>query len=417
VNRPGNSQKGDGRFYTRAVNGTGIFLHTGLGRAPFSERMVDALRESLRGYTVLEIDPHSGERSFREGAVVNALVELTGAEAGTVVNNNAAAVLLSVSVTAGGGEVIVSRGELIEIGGGFRMPDVLSCSGARLCEVGTTNLTRIEDYAAAITSETRLLMRVHSSNFRIVGEEAAPTRAEIVALGRKHSLPVIEDLGSGLISRFGIDCLEKEPTVREALAEGVDIVTFSGDKLLGGPQSGLILGRAHLIDAVRSNPLFRAVRPDKATLSLLEGVLRTLKDAGDGVPDLPFFRAFAMTLQDLEERAESLAALLRDQIPGARFSTTRTEAFAGSGSVPARPIPSCSVVVSVAGLRPQELARRLRTGRPPLYTTAKGEGVRIDVITLMSGDEEAVLQAFRSINLTGGSSGGQAARMKSRPST
>jgi len=383
------------------INGTGIFLHTGLGRAPFSEEVVHELGEALRGYTVVEIDPETGERDRRERVLIDILKAKTGAEAGLVVNNNAAAVLLAVSTLARGGEVIVSRGELVEIGGGFRIPDVLAASGARLREVGTTNRTRIEDYVAAVGPETRLLMRIHASNYRIVGEREGVSRESIVALGREKSLPVVEDLGGGLLRRYGIDLLEAEPTVGDALAAGVDLVTFSGDKLLGGPQSGLILGCAAVVDEMRAMPLFRAVRPDKMTLALLERVLHRFPDRAGELPDLPFFKAITEGGESLQRRAEKIRRSLADAWPTARFTVVASKALAGSGAVPVVPIPSFAIAIKLPGVKATALAARLRRADPQVWGTVKGDAFRLDVITLLPGDEEMLYGAFRQLSSGG----------------
>ncbi len=380
--------------YVRAVNGTGIFLHTGLGRAPIPGALVDRLAGEATGYVVLEVDPATGERAHRERGVVEVLKGLTGAEAGTVVNNNAAAVLLAASTLADGGEVIVSRGELVEIGGGFRIPEVLACSGARLCEVGTTNRTTIEDFEAAVTSETRLLMRIHTSNFKILGDGSLPAREEVVALGRKRSIPVVEDLGGGLIDRYGFSLFAEEPTVREAITQGVDVVTFSGDKLCGGPQAGLILGMRESVEAMRANSLFRALRPDKLTLALLEQTFACYAGGAGELPSLPFFQALSDTSGPLRRRANRLAKQLCSVIPSVRFRVERSEAFAGSGSVPTEPVRSWALAVAAPDLKAQELARRLRTGAPPVFATLKGDEARIDMFALMPGDDEAIIEAF-----------------------
>jgi len=379
----------------RVVNGTGIILHTGLGRAPFSKEVVDELGDALSGYTIVEINPETGARDRREKVVVDLLKARTGAESGLVVNNNAAAVLLSLTTLARGGEVIISRGELVEIGGGFRVPDVLAASGARLCEVGSTNRTRISDYADAVTSDTRLLMRVHASNYRIVGEKEGVTREELVALGRETSLPVVEDLGGGLLRRYGVDALAAEPTVDGALEAGVDLVTFSGDKLLGGPQSGLLLGRAAIVDAMRAAPLFRAVRPDKMTLALLERVLHRFPDRAGELPDLPFFKAITRSNDALRRRADAICQLLAGVCPALRFTVVASEAFAGSGAVPVVPIPSFAVVVKAPKMKAAAIAARLRQSDPPVWGTVKGDALRLDVMALLPGDEAALETSFK----------------------
>jgi len=359
--------------------------------------VVEKLQEKISGYTILEVDQATGERQNRETGIVELLKRVTGAEAATVVNNNAAAVLLSVSVMAEGGEVIVSRGELVEIGGGFRIPDVLACSGAELREVGSTNRTTIRDYEEAVTEGTRLLMRIHASNFKVVGEMESPTREEIVALGRRLSIPVVEDLGSGLVDHFGFAFLEEEPAVRDAVAQGVDLVTFSGDKLLGGPQSGIILGRDSAVREIRANPLFRAVRPDKMTLAVLEEVLACYEDPDKGHLALPFFAALDRTREERRAEARRLAAALGEVVPEGKFTVEPSQAFAGSGSLPVSAIPSFSVKVRLPGRKPSELARSLRLQTTPVFTTVRGDGVFIDVMTLFPEDTERLCQVFSKL--------------------
>ncbi len=388
-----------GSFYVRAINGTGIFLHTGLGRAPFSPVLMSDLGDRLKGYTIVEIDRGTGDRICREEGVCAMFRELTNAESALVVNNNAAAVLLTVSVLAQGGEVVISRGELIEIGGGFRIPEVLSSSGAVLREVGTTNSTRIDDYENALSNETRLLMKVHASNYKVVGDGSAPSRREIVALGNKHSIPVVEDLGSGLINRYGITCLNEEPTVIEALGRGVDVITFSGDKLFGGPQCGLILGRARLLEELRAAPLFRAVRPDKMTLALIEQVLRRYIESKNAPPDLPFFRAVTAKQDSLRDRAMRIAGSLDEKVKNGRFGVVGSKGFVGSGSAPEQAIPSYAVAISIPGMKPHVLARKLRDSSPPLFATIKMDEVRIDMLTLLADDDEIIVRIFESLSL------------------
>ncbi|MBM4015924.1 MAG: L-seryl-tRNA(Sec) selenium transferase, partial [Planctomycetes bacterium] len=295
--------------HDRVINATGVLLHTGLGRAPLCDAARAAL-ERIARYGLVEIDPATGERGRRELFVRDLLCELTGAEEATVVNNNAAAVLLLLRGLAHGKECVVSRGELVEIGGGFRVPEVMSQSGARLREVGTTNRTRIADYAAASGPETGLLMHIHTSNFRVVGFTEMPSLAELVALGREKGLPTASDLGSGCLRPFPQLPFHDEPIVTEAVASGLDVVTFSGDKMLGGPQCGILVGRREPVLALRRHPLFRAIRPDKLTLAALEATLLEWRKAGDGeLPlGLPFFAMMAAPPAALRERARRIVA-------------------------------------------------------------------------------------------------------------
>src|SRR5216117_596815 len=290
----------------RVINATGVIAHTNLGRAPLAEAALDRVREIARGYSNLEYDLSVGGRGSRQDHVADVLRRLTGAEAALVVNNNAAAVMLALAALAEGGEVLVSRGELIEIGDGFRIPDVLERSGARLREVGTTNRTRAADYEAAIGPETAVLLRVHQSNFRVVGFTAQASLRELADVARRHDLPLVDDLGSGALIDIG-----DEPTARASLADGADLVCFSGDKLLGGPQAGIVVGRADLVERLRRHPLQRALRADKLTLAALEGTLALALDAPDQIPVLRMLREDAAAVR---ARAERLAAAVGGEV-------------------------------------------------------------------------------------------------------
>ncbi|HLU49049.1 MAG TPA: L-seryl-tRNA(Sec) selenium transferase, partial [Planctomycetota bacterium] len=305
----------DRPLYPRAINATGIILHTGLGRAVIAERAWRALAERVRGPVVVEIDRDSGERNEREAALRPLIEELTGAESATVVNNNAAATLLVLATLASGREVVISRGELVEIGGSFRIPEILAASGARLVEVGTTNRTYIADYARAIGPETGLLLQVHPSNYEIRGFTAKPALRDIVALGRERGIPVVSDLGSGAwidVEPFGF---RREPLVRDVVAAGPDLVAFSGDKLLGGPQAGLILGREEAVRRVRAHPLFRCLRVDKMTLVLLEETLRLYRDPPRAIDELPALRALAAPIEEVIARAKRLEVRVNELRP------------------------------------------------------------------------------------------------------
>src|SRR6058998_480851 len=301
----------------RTLNATGVIVHTNLGRAPLPEAALERAVEIGRGYSNLEYDLQAGGRGSRQDHVAGILRRLTGAEAALVVNNNAASVLLALAALAEGREVLVSRGELIEIGDGFRIPDVLVRSGARLVEVGTTNRTRAGDYERAISSDTALLLRVHQSNFRVVGFAEQPPLAELVEVAHRHGLPLVDDLGSGAFARF-----EDEPSARESLAAGADLVCFSGDKLLGGPQAGIVVGRADLVEQLRRHPLQRAMRADKLTLAALEGTLRLYLDAPEKIPVLRMLRD-----EGVRARAERLASLVSGAVE-------ETVARVGGGALP-----------------------------------------------------------------------------------
>ena len=352
---------------TRVVNATGVVLHTNLGRAPLAEEAVAAVTSAAAGATNLELDLQTGRRGERDELVAADLCALTGAEAALVVNNNAAAVLLVLNTLAADREVVVSRGELVEIGGAFRIPDVMAKSGARLREVGTTNRTHPDDYRRAIGPATALLMKVHPSNYRLVGFTAAVELATLVAIGREAGVPVVEDLGSGALVDLGAFGLPSEPIVGDRIAAGADLVTFSGDKLLGGPQAGVVVGRRDLVDRLVENPLRRALRPGKLTLAALGATLRLYRESPHLTAALPVLRWLTRPLDAMEaigrEVAPVLAARLGD---GYRVSLVATECEVGSGAVPAVSLPSRALAVEHATVAAEEIAARFRAARPPV---------------------------------------------------
>jgi L-seryl-tRNA(Ser) seleniumtransferase len=358
----------------RVINGTGVIVHTNLGRAPLAEAALDRVREIARGYSNLECDLAAGGRGSRQEHVVESLRRLTGAEAALVVNNNAAAVMLALAALAEGREVLVSRGELIEIGDGFRIPDVLEQSGARLREVGTTNRTRAADYEAASGPETAVLLRVHQSNFRVVGFTEQPSLRELADVARRHDLPLVDDLGSGALIDIG-----DEPTARASLAAGADLVCFSGDKLLGGPQAGIVVGRAQLVEKLRRHPLQRALRADKLTLAALEGTLTLAVDAPDEIPVLRMLREPA---EAVRARAARLAELVGGEVE-------ETVARAGGGSLPLTELPSFACAVE------EELAVKLRASDPPVIAVVRDGRTLLDCRTLTDSEAEEVAGAVR----------------------
>ena len=367
------------RGLRRTINATGIVLHTNLGRAPLAPEAIAAVAEVAAGYCNLEIDLASGRRGSRTQAIETLLCELTGAEAALAVNNGAAAILLVLSALSNGGEVIISRGELVEIGGGFRVPDVIRQGGARLVEVGATNKTRLEDYRAAIGPDTRVLLKVHQSNFRTIGFTSATPITQLAELARAHDLSLVADLGSGLLEEtLGTS----EPTLREALSDGADLVTCSGDKLLGGPQSGLILGRKALVDRLRVHPLLRAIRLDKLCLAALEATLLLHRDSPERVP---LRRMLGQTEAALRARAERLQAL----VDGAGLE--RTEAFAGGGALPEERIFSWALVLHTR-IGPDEAAALLRAGDPAVIARINEGRLLVDMLAV-SDDELAELGA------------------------
>jgi len=375
-----------------AVNAAGVVLHTGLGRAPVHPEAARAMERAARGYCVLEVDRSSGERGQRDARLGELFARLTGAEAGIAVNNNAAAVLLALNTFAAGRETVVSRGELVEIGGSFRMPAVMERAGTRLVEVGTTNRTRLEDYRAAIGPGTGLVLKVHTSNFRVVGFTEEADLTELVELGHERGVPVVFDVGSGLVEEPGAD-LGDEPRVRGAVASGADLVTFSGDKLLGGPQAGLLVGRAEAVERARRNPLYRALRLDKVALAGLEATVGLLL-AGRGA-ELPVRRMLARGAEELEAVARELAARLGG-IAGLAVTVEADASQPGSGSAPGVLLPTRVVRVRAAELSADELAARLRAAEPPVFARIQDGALLLDPRTLLEGDADAVVGAFRA---------------------
>ena len=389
----------------RVVNATGIVLHTNLGRAPLAAEAVDAVAEAARGYANLEYDLESGRRGARDGAVEELLRELTGAEAALVVNNNAAAVLLALSGLAAGGEVVVSRGELVEIGGSFRIPDIVRQGGARLVEVGTTNKTRLADYEAAITADTRVLLKVHQSNYRIVGFTGAVPAEALAALVRNHdgAPAVVEDLGSGTLvdlRRFG---LPYEPTVGDRLAAGIDLVTFSGDKLLGGPQAGVIVGCRDLVDRLRRHPLLRALRVDKMTLAALAATLRLHLDPERLVRAVPVLRMLAQDEAALRARAVRLRDETAAAAPGlaAHLRLDEGVSYAGGGSLPGTEIATVLIALSPPdGLSVDEIARRLRTSEPAVVGRIEAGCLLLDMRTVADDEVPEIARALAAAVVT-----------------
>jgi len=380
----------------RVLNATGVIVHTNLGRAPLPEAAIERLREVGRGYSNLEYDLRAGARGSRQDHAAAILRRLTGAESALVVNNNAAAVLLALAALAEGREVLASRGELIEIGDGFRIPDVLARSGARLVEVGTTNRTRAADYERAIGPATALLLRVHQSNFRLVGFAEQPSTAELAAVARRHDLALVDDLGSGVLSNTVLLApngasvrrgnasntvlLGDEPSARDALAAGADLVCFSGDKLLGGPQAGIVVGRAELVERLRRHPLQRALRADKLTLAALEGTLGLYLDPDRALREIPVLRMLTAQADVVRARAERLAAL-------AGGTVEETIARVGGGALPLAELPSFACAVE------EELVSPLRAGEPPVVAVVRDGRCLLDCRTLGDAEVDEVAAA------------------------
>ena len=372
----------------RVVNATGTVLHTNLGRAPLADAAIDAVVQAARYPTDLEYDLGRGDRGRRESRVERLLMDLTGAEAATVVNNNAAAVLIALNTIALGREVIVSRGELIEIGGAFRIPDIMARSGVALREVGTTNRTHPADYEQAISPATALLLKVHTSNYRIVGFAAEVALPELVSIGRSHGLPVMEDLGSDALIDLSAYGMPKEPLVGERVALGADVVTFSGDKLLGGPQAGLLVGRKTWIEQIARNPLHRAVRCDKMTLAALEATLRLYQQSPDVVAQIPALTAYTRPLRDIEEMAQRVLPDLGRAL-GADFRVSLEDSTSqiGSGALPTEEIPTKVIAVRHARESADATAARFRGARPPIIGRIKDDCFLLDLRTVFAPDD------------------------------
>ena len=380
----------------RVINGTGVIIHTNLGRSILPDCAMERIREAGARYSNLEFDLATGQRGSRYSLVANLLCELTGAEAALVVNNNAAAVLLVLETLARGREVVVSRGQLVEIGGSFRIPEVMARSGAQLVEVGATNRTHPRDYEIAVTEQTALLLKVHCSNFRIIGFTREVSLEELVQLGREKGIPVMEDLGSGCfidLSPFG---LEKEPTVQEAVASGADIITFSGDKLLGGPQAGIILGRREMVERVKRNPLNRALRIDKFTLAALEAVLRLYRDEKTAIARIPTLAMIAAPVAEVNRRARRLAGKLKQPFAGiCTVRVAETIARVGGGAMPEQNLPSRGVVLTPLRMSVNRLEARLRTLDVPVIGRIEADGLVLDMRTVADDELRLLADSLR----------------------
>ena len=364
------------------VNGTGTILHTNLGRAPIGHEHMRRITAIATGYSNLEYNLKAGRRGERYSHFEKLLCKLTGAEAAMAVNNNAAAVMLILSSLAKGGEVVVSRGELVEIGGKFRIPDVMEQSGATLVEVGTTNKTHYDDYENAVTEETKALLKVHTSNYRIVGFTESVGIDELIPLAKKHGIPVIEDLGSGVLidlSKYGITY---EPTVQDSIAKGADVVCFSGDKLLGGPQAGIIIGRKKYIDMMKKNQLTRALRIDKFTAAALELVLQEYLSEEKAIQNIPVLKMITRSLEDVTWKAEKLCGLLKEAGLPAKIGLEECESQIGGGSLPLERIPSMAVAIRPEKISVAELEERMRHLPVPIIPRVANDTVLMDVRTI-----------------------------------
>jgi len=380
-----------------AINAAGIILHTGLGRALMPPVAAAAVQDIARGYSTLATDLEHGRRMSRDEHYKDLLCTLTGAEAATVVNNNAAATMIILNTLAQGKEVVISRGQLVEIGGAFRMPDVMAMSGAIMREVGTTNKTHLRDYERAIGDNTGALMRVHQSNYRILGFTSEPDIAALAELGRQHNLPVVDDVGSGALidlRRFG---LHPEPLVQDSLKAGASVVCFSGDKLIGGPQCGIIVGTREIIDRLKQNPLARALRIDKMTVAALEATLKLFLDEGALFAKHPTYRMLGLTVADLEPRGQAMLAALQALPSGAaEFALQPGETEIGSGAAAIEKLPSLVLAVRPTSTSAEELARRLRHHEPPIFTRIEHDAVVLDLRTIQPDEDAAVVAVLRA---------------------
>lgn len=381
-------------FYRRVVNAAGIILHTGLGRAPLAKEAIEQVSRELGGYSLLQVDIEGGKRSSRDGRIEELLTLLTGAEAATVVNNNAAATALVLNTIAAGKEVIVSRGQLVEIGGAFRLPEVMAFSGAKLVEVGTTNKTHLKDYEKAITENTAAILRVHPSNYKIHGFTSEVPLEEMVGLAHANGLLLFDDVGAGSLidfSRFGF---EKEPTLLESVEAGADVITSSGDKLIGASQAGIVLGRAAIIEKVRKNQFARIVRVDKFTLAALEATLKLFLDEAAALEKVPALRLMLRPVENILQQAERIAAKVQAACPEATVTLGEGQSQIGSGSLPGQNLPTTLVMISTPKLSATTLANHLRHYATPVFTRIGDERVLIDPRTLLDDDETILIEAI-----------------------
>ena len=378
----------------RVINATGVVLHTNLGRSPLGERALRHVVEASKGYSNLEYDLAMGERGSRYTHVEEILLRLSNAEGGIAVNNNAGAVLLALNTIAAGKEVICSRGEVVEIGGGFRIPDVMARSGAVLREVGTTNRTHVKDYEEAICENTALLLKVHTSNYRVVGFTTEVTVEELVRLGKKHGLPVMDDLGSGCFIDLSAYGLSKEPTVQEAVKAGADVVTFSGDKLLGGPQAGIIVGKKGLIDKIKANPLNRALRIDKLTVAALEATLIAYLSEREAVKEIPTLRMLTAPVEQIRKRAGRLQRLLKKKTDDAAIEVIKEQSQVGGGALPLQNLPTWALAVKPAKAPVEALEAALRNLDQPIIARIANDRLILDLRTIHDEEFAAVCRGM-----------------------
>jgi L-seryl-tRNA(Ser) seleniumtransferase len=381
------------------INATGILLHTGLGRAPLADEAIEAMVTVAKDYASVELDLKSGQRSQRVAAVETVLKQITGAEAVAVVNNNAGATMLTLAALARDKEVICSRGELVEIGGSFRLPDVMAISGATLREVGTTNKTHLRDYASAIGEETAAVMQVHTSNYLVVGFTAAPSLADLVQLGRKHDLPVIHDIGSGALIDFAQYGLTGEPLAAESVRTGADVVLFSGDKLMGGPQCGIIIGRKKYVDAISRHPMMRALRVDKVTLAALAETLRLYRDPKMAEASVPLLQLLSTSIENLKNRAERLAPQMAAAEAVSEAAAVEEVAQVGGGSMPTQEIPTWCIALAPSSGGVDGLAASLRTGKQAVVGRIQQDRLLLDLRTVPPRQDRLLVEAVEAVSI------------------
>jgi len=384
-------------YYKRVINATGIILHTGLGRAVLPARALRQIQQELSGYSLLQSDAATGKRSKRDEAVEQLLKKLTGAEAATVVNNNAAATSIVLNTIANGKEVIVSRGQLVEIGGSFRLPNVMAFSGARLVEVGATNKTHARDYADAITENTAAILRVHPSNYKIQGFSSEVPLDELVEIAHSNELVMIDDVGAGALLDFSLFGFEPEPTLTESIRQGADIVAASADKLIGASQGGIILGKAELVNSVRKNQFARIVRVGKLTLATLEATLKLFLDQSLALAEVPTLRMLRRDASEIAEQAKRLASQLSKSACDAEVTSIAGFSQMGSGSLPTQQLATTLVAVRPEKISAESLAKRLRQNDTPIFARIHDDRVLIDPRTLLAGDDETIVKAFSAI--------------------
>jgi len=396
----GAAQKKIKNRLVQVINATGVVLHTNLGRALLCEDALDNIHKISQSYSNLELNIATGKRGIRYTAIEELICELTGAQSAIAVNNNAGAVLLALNTLAKDTEVVVSRGELVEIGGSFRVPDIMSKSGCQLKEVGTTNRTHLRDYEEAVTDQTGLFLKVHTSNYKIEGFTASVGLGELSKLGKKKKIPVMEDLGSGTLIDFSIHGLPAEPLVADSVASGADVVTFSGDKLLGGPQAGIIVGKKEAIDKIKANPLTRALRIDKLTLGALEATLKLYRDEERATREIPTLRMLTMSHEQTCKKADALQKQISRAINSeARVDLADLDSRPGGGSFPELKLPTRCVTIAPSNMSVAKLERSLRLSSPPIIGRIEGDRYILDPRTIQTGQEEILLKTLEKILL------------------